>query len=267
LPTTISRSRRQPCERHEHDPLARQATTVARAFGQRAEQRQPAGSGVVQAVIGGVSHDLVSPGGLGGSRCLAFPLQCVFSLARERNDVAGAQRAGEFEAGDASLEIATELLVDVARHGPLGGFPPLEPTLEVLRPDLVERRLLGAALLVLAGQRGAPLADGAEAARETRQRTRSWAGRRADEHSKRPYTTHGMESSASRPPVAFRAGKCPGVGERGGLLAHASRDGMRIVIACGAWASGSADRRVPRRPIRGLRGCRAGGSQRRGRCG
>ena len=66
LPTTISRSRRRPCERHEHEPPVRQTTTDASqtpsAFGPRAAQRQPAGLGVVQAVPGGVGHDLVSPG-------------------------------------------------------------------------------------------------------------------------------------------------------------------------------------------------------------
>ncbi|MFN9954281.1 MAG: hypothetical protein ACK55I_14390, partial [bacterium] len=44
---------------------------------------------------------------------------------------------------------------DVSRHGPLGGFSPLEPTLEVLRHDLVKRGLLGTATLVAACRRGA----------------------------------------------------------------------------------------------------------------
>jgi hypothetical protein len=44
----------------------------------------------------------------------------------------------------------TELLLDIARHGPLGAVAPLEPALEVLRHDLVEWRLLGATPLVTA---------------------------------------------------------------------------------------------------------------------
>ena len=40
-------------------------------------------------------------------------------------------------------------------RGLLGGFPPPEPTLEVLGDDLVERCLLGAATLVAARRRGA----------------------------------------------------------------------------------------------------------------
>jgi hypothetical protein len=63
---------------------------------------------------------------------------------------AGAYRTAESEAEQPALEIAAEFLLDVARHGPLSGFPPLEPTLEVLRHDLVERGLLGAATLVAA---------------------------------------------------------------------------------------------------------------------
>jgi hypothetical protein len=66
----------------------------------------------------------------------------------ERLAAACAQGTGESEAEDAALEIAAEFLRDVARHGPLGGFPPGEPALEVLRDDFVERRLLGAAALV-----------------------------------------------------------------------------------------------------------------------
>ena len=61
-----------------------------------------------------------------------------------------ADRAGEAEAEDAALEIAAKVLLDIARHGPLRGFPPFEPALDVLRDDLVERGLLGAATLVTA---------------------------------------------------------------------------------------------------------------------
>ena len=68
---------------------------------------------------------------------------------------ARAQRTAESEAEQPALEIAAELLLDIAGHGTLSGFPPDEPTLEVLRHDLVERRLLGAAPLVTAGRRGA----------------------------------------------------------------------------------------------------------------
>jgi len=39
--------------------------------------------------------------------------------------------AGESEAENAAFEIVAELLLDEARHGPLGGFPPCEPALEV----------------------------------------------------------------------------------------------------------------------------------------
>jgi len=56
-----------------------------------------------------------------------------------------------------ALEIAAEFALDVSRHGPLGNFPPGEPVLEVLRYDLVERRLLGPTPLVAAGRRGAAM--------------------------------------------------------------------------------------------------------------
>ena len=42
----------------------------------------------------------------------------------ERLAAARALCAGESEAEDAALEIAAEFLLDVSRHGPLGGFPP-----------------------------------------------------------------------------------------------------------------------------------------------
>ena len=58
-----------------------------------------------------------------------------------------ADRAGEAEAEEPALEIAAEFVLDVSRHGPLGGFAPGEPALEVLRDNPVERRLLGAAAL------------------------------------------------------------------------------------------------------------------------
>jgi hypothetical protein len=77
------------------------------------------------------------------------------ALAGECHDeslaAARAPGAGEAEAEEPALEIAAEFLLDVARHGPLGGFPPRQPPLEVLGDDLVERRLLGAAPLVAAG--------------------------------------------------------------------------------------------------------------------
>ena len=68
-----------------------------------------------------------------------------------------AARAGEAETEEPALEIAAEFVLNVCRHGPLGGFAPREPTLEVLRHDPVERRLLWAASLVTAGRRGAPV--------------------------------------------------------------------------------------------------------------
>jgi hypothetical protein len=79
------------------------------------------------------------------------------SLAARRAD-----RAGEAEAENPALEIAAEFVLDEDRHGPLGGFPPGEPALEVLRHDLVEGRLLGPTPLVAARRRGAgmwPAAD------------------------------------------------------------------------------------------------------------
>jgi hypothetical protein len=39
-----------------------------------------------------------------------------------------ADRAGEAEADEPALEIVAELVLDVCRHGPLGGFPPGEPS-------------------------------------------------------------------------------------------------------------------------------------------
>jgi len=83
------------------------------------------------------------------------------ALAGEGHDeplaAAGAQRAGEAEAEQPALEIAAELLLDVPRHGPLAAVAPLEPALEVLRDDSVERRLLGPTPLVAAGRRGAAM--------------------------------------------------------------------------------------------------------------
>jgi hypothetical protein len=77
------------------------------------------------------------------------------SLAGESDDEPSAaactESAGESEVENAAFEIAAELLLDVARHGPLGGIPPDEPTLEVFGGDLVQRRLLGPAALVAAG--------------------------------------------------------------------------------------------------------------------
>jgi hypothetical protein len=39
--------------------------------------------------------------------------------------------AGEAEAEDAASEIAVEFVLDVSRYGPLSGFPPGEPALDV----------------------------------------------------------------------------------------------------------------------------------------
>ena len=36
-------------------------------------------------------------------------------------------------------EVAAKVVLDIAWHGLLSGFPPFEPTLDVLRDDLVER--------------------------------------------------------------------------------------------------------------------------------
>jgi hypothetical protein len=43
----------------------------------------------------------------------------------ERLAAARAASTGESEAVDAALEIAAEFVLDVSRHEPLGGFPPL----------------------------------------------------------------------------------------------------------------------------------------------
>jgi hypothetical protein len=59
-----------------------------------------------------------------------------------------ADRGGKAEAEEPALEIAADFLLDGARHGPLGSFPPGEPVLEVLQDYSVERRLLWAATLV-----------------------------------------------------------------------------------------------------------------------
>jgi len=88
------------------------------------------------------------------------------SLAGEGHDktlaAARAESACESKAEDAALEIAAEFLLDVARHGPLGAVAPLEPALEVLGDDPVERCLLGAATLVAACRRGAGMRPEAE---------------------------------------------------------------------------------------------------------
>jgi hypothetical protein len=90
-------------------------------------------------------------GGLGHVAAVAGRADAP-ALAGERHHesltAACAQGTGESEAEEAALQIAAEFLLDVARHGPLGGFPPGEPALEVLGDDFVERRLVGAAALV-----------------------------------------------------------------------------------------------------------------------
>jgi len=103
---------------------------------------------VIREVGGGFSHVAAVAG-----RADAAP------RAEEGHDepltAACAQSTGESEAENATFEIAVEFLLDEARYGPLGGFPPREPALEVLRDDCVERRLLGAAALITARRRGA----------------------------------------------------------------------------------------------------------------
>jgi hypothetical protein len=78
----------------------------------------------------------------------AHPAVLAGECHDERLAAARAASTGESEAEDAALEIAAEFLLDGARHGPLGGFPPGEPVLEVLRDYSVDRRLLWAAALV-----------------------------------------------------------------------------------------------------------------------
>jgi hypothetical protein len=77
-----------------------------------------------------------------------------------------ADRAGEAEAEEPALEIAAEFVLDVSRHGPLAGFSPGEPALEVLGDDLMERRLLGPTPLVTAGLRGAAMRSASDAHRK-----------------------------------------------------------------------------------------------------
>jgi hypothetical protein len=91
------------------------------------------------------------PGRLGHAAAVAGRADAA-ALAGDGHDeslvAARAPCAGEAEAEEPALEIAAEFVLDIARHGPFGGFPPLEPALEVLGDDLVERRLLGATPLV-----------------------------------------------------------------------------------------------------------------------
>ena len=68
-----------------------------------------------------------------------------------------ADRAGEAEAEEAAGEVAAEFVLNISRHGPLGGFSPLKPAFEVLGDHFVTRRLLGPAPLVTAGRRGAAM--------------------------------------------------------------------------------------------------------------
>ena len=79
----------------------------------------------------------------------------------------GGPRAGESETEGPAGEISTELVLDVARDGPLAGREILEPALEELRHGLVERRLFGATPLVTAGRRGPAMWAEAAIARET----------------------------------------------------------------------------------------------------
>jgi hypothetical protein len=76
------------------------------------------------------------------------------ALAGEGHDeplAAGrAASTSESEAEEPAPKIAAEFVLNVCRHGSLGSFAPLEPALEVLRHDPVERRLLGPTPLVTA---------------------------------------------------------------------------------------------------------------------
>ena len=81
------------------------------------------------------------------------------TISREKSPrdrtAARAGRVGESETEQPAREIPTELLLDVCRDRPLVKAATLEPALEVLRDDPVERRLLGPAPLVPARRRGA----------------------------------------------------------------------------------------------------------------
>ena len=90
-------------------------------------------------------------GGLGHVAAVAGRADAAALLGEchdERLAAARAASPGESEAEEAAVKIAAAFLLDGARHGPLGGFPPGEPALKVLRDHSVERRLLWAAPLV-----------------------------------------------------------------------------------------------------------------------
>lgn len=72
---------------------------------------------------------------------------------------ARAQRMATSEAACAALKIAAARLLDIARHGPLGGFPLLEPALRIFGDSPMERRLFGATSLVTPRGFGAAARD------------------------------------------------------------------------------------------------------------
>ena len=123
------------------------------------------------------------------------------TISREKSPrdrtAARAGRVGESETEQPAREIPTELLLDVCRDRPLVKAAILEPALEVLRDDPVERRLLGPAPLVPARRRGARV--------RARESPRGKRGERGDQAGTR------------------------GVAEYGGAHVHSSRDGD------GAW--------------------------------
>jgi hypothetical protein len=136
------RSARRPLDFVKKDP--REGCDGGRAVGEHAAQslrhrNHPLPHGhrrddVIDGVRGGLRHMATVAGRTDAA-----------ALAGESHDESCAAArtlcAGESEAQHAAFEIAADLLLDVSRHGPLGGFPPLEPTLEVLGNDFVERRL------------------------------------------------------------------------------------------------------------------------------
>ena len=82
----------------------------------------------------GVAASLVTPAAAQSSRSISS--RKIFVSTATARGARHADRAGEAEAEEPALEIAAEFVLDVSRHGPLGGFGPLEPAFEVRQPPV-----------------------------------------------------------------------------------------------------------------------------------
>jgi len=110
------------CSRHE-DTVGHAGVEVDMVAERRAEAVQEGDTPEPRA---GGSRYVAAVAGRADAAALAGECHDESRAARH------ADRAGEAEAEEPALEIAAEFVLNVCRHGPLGGFSPLEPALEPL---------------------------------------------------------------------------------------------------------------------------------------